>query len=182
MRTHSLGWLLWTALVIVPALVRAQAESPPLRVFPAFRGTWVLETGAGTGLITGLPVARSLTIATTPTEISLVKDSGIPEVYRLDGTETKIRDPRTGAEMNRRYSFVLVAGALALTSKLTRGDNRQAFTTVITDAYSVAGDVLTVERQLSVLVQPPGVLRTLEDSGNNRQTIVYRRSTQALAR
>jgi len=55
-------------------------------------------------------------------------------------------------------------------------------TTRTTDAYSVAGDVLTVERQLSVLVQPAGNLAILEDPRNNRQTIIYRRNRQALAR
>jgi hypothetical protein len=34
---------------------------------------------------------------------------------------------------------------------------RGAFTNIITDAYSTAGDVLTVERQLSVLAQPPAI-------------------------
>ena len=75
------------------------------------------------------------------------------------------------AVLARRYSFTLVAGMLALTSRLTRG----AFTNIITDAYASAGDVLTVERQLSVLAQPPGNLVTLEDDKNNRQTLVYRR-------
>jgi hypothetical protein len=35
---------------------------------------------------------------------------------------------------------------------------------------------LTVERQLSVLVEPPGNLATLAVPANNRQTIVYRRA------
>jgi hypothetical protein len=36
--------------------------------------------------------------------------------------------------------------------------------------------VLTVERQLSVLAQPPGNLVTLSEASNNRQTLVYRRA------
>ena len=182
MKNRSRGWLLRTALVMFPAVVWAQAESRPPREFPAFRGTWILDASAGSERIGGLPTAHTLTITTTPTEISLVKDSGIPEVYRLDGTETKIRDPRTGAEMDRRYSFVLVAEAVALTSKLIRHARGHAFTNIITDAYVVAGDQLSVERQLSVLMEPPGNLATLEDSDNNRQTLVYRRNTQAPAR
>jgi hypothetical protein len=63
-----------------------------------------------------------------------------------------------------------------LTSRRTRTRDGRAFTNIITDAYTVSGDVLTVERQLSVLIQPPGNLATLEDPNNNRQTIGYRRS------
>jgi len=78
---------------------------------------------------------------------------------------------------NRRYArpaiqLSLVAGMLALTSKRTRG----SLTNIITDAYAVRGEVLTVERQLSVLMQPPGSLMTLSDERNNRQTLVYRRT------
>ncbi|HEY3043144.1 MAG TPA: hypothetical protein VGJ39_03915 [Vicinamibacterales bacterium] len=131
-----------------------------------------MDEAAGTGRIVGLPVARTLIIATTPVEISLVKDAKDPEVYRVDGTETTLKDPRTGAVLDRRYRFTLVADMLALTSRLTRG----TFTNIITDAYKVAGDVLTVERQLSVLSQPPGNLVTLSDPRNNRQTLVYRRN------
>ncbi len=153
----------------------ASAQQPP-REFAEYRGTWVLDETAGAGRIAGLRVARTLVIVTTPTEISVTKDSGFPEIYRTDGRESKIRDPRTGVEIEHRYSFTLVADMLALTSRLTRQDNgRPALTEIVTDAYRVAGDTLTVERQLSQLVEPPGHLTTFAVPTNNRQTIVYRR-------
>ena len=62
-----------------------QAEGRPPREFAAFRGTWVLDESAGRGQIGGLPLARTLMIATTPTDISLVKDALAAEAYRLDG-------------------------------------------------------------------------------------------------
>ena len=86
-------WLprLLAILVSWPALVCAQvALAPPVdasqlppqaigprpsREFPEFRGTWVLDESAGKGRIVGLPLARKLVIATTPTELSLVKDA-----------------------------------------------------------------------------------------------------------
>lgn len=114
--------------------------------------------------------------------------SAAAEIYRLDGSETQLRDLHTGASLDRTHRFTLVAGALALTHTSTRteaGGPRQSnrrLTTIITDAYSVAGDVLTVERQHSVLLEPPGHLVTLMNPGNNRQTIVYRRATQTNAR
>jgi hypothetical protein len=168
----------WLFVLLLPVLlVSARAQTRPAREFPEFRGTWVLDERAGAGHITGLPVVRTIEITTTPTEISLKKDSGEPEVYRFDGTETKT-DRRTGAVLDQGYSFTLVAGTLALTSKrIRRNQSGQTYTNIITDAYSVSDDVLTVERQLSVLIQPPGTLATLEDPNNNRQTLVYRRKT-----
>ena len=186
MNSRRLARFLWAALVVFPTSAWAQAESRPPREFPAFRGTWVLDESAGRGHIAGLPVARTLTITTTPTDISLVKDSANAEVYRLDGTETKLGDGRS-------TSFALVAESLALTTRRYREDRGYGFTNVITDASSVSGDVLTIERQLSVVVQPlvledgrarpgPGRLATLETPDNNRQTFVYRRNTQVPGR
>ena len=179
-RFRRLQWLLCGALVILSVPVLAQGDVQPPREFPEFRGTWIRDDTAGSGRIGGLTVARTLVIATTPTEISVAKDAGIPEIYRFDGTETQIRDPRTGAPLDRRYSFLLVADMLALTTRWTRppslGDIRNATTIeIITDACRVNGDVLTVERQLSVVRQPPGSIATMQNPGNNRQTIVYRR-------
>jgi hypothetical protein len=94
------------------------------------------------------------------------------EFTELRGTWILDESARTGATLDRRFSFSLVAGMLALTSKRTRG----SLTNIITDAYAVRGEVLTVERQLSVLMQPPGSLMTLSDERNNRQTLVYRRT------
>lgn len=154
----------------------AQAEVAPPREFPEFRGTWVLDESAGRGHIVGLPLARTLRIATTPSELTLTKDSG-DDVYRLDGTEVTVGDT-----VKR---VTLVAGALAVTTRRTRRQRGYAFTNIITDAYSVNGDVLTVERQLAVAVEPdpapgsgiqsPGHLVELSEPRNNRQTIVYRR-------
>ena len=186
MNSGSLARFLGAALVVFPTLAWAQAEVRPPREFQAFRGTWVLDESAVSGHIAGLPRTRTLTINTTATDISLVKDSSPAEVYRLDGTETTLSD-------GRRNSFALMAEALELTTRRYREDRGYAFTNVITDAYSVSGDVLTIERQLSVVVQPlawedgrartgPGRLATLEDPNNNRQTFVYRRNTQSPGR
>jgi hypothetical protein len=155
--------------------VFAQAEIAPVREFKEFRGTWVIDEGAGRGHISGLPVASTLTIATTMTELTLTTDRG-QDTYRLDGEDMSLGDTST--------RVTLVAGALAVTTRRTRHQRGYAFTNIITDAYSVNGDVLTVERQLAVAVQAdpdnagvqsPGHLVELSDPKNNRQTIVYRR-------
>jgi hypothetical protein len=126
----------------------AQAESAPPREFSEFRGTWVLDESAGRGHIGGLPLAHTLTITTTPEALTLTKDGG-DDVYRLDGAEVTLGDT-----VKR---VTLVAEALAVTTRRTRHQRGYAFTNIITDAYAVSGDVLTVERQLAVAVQPePG--------------------------
>ena len=165
----------------------AHAQQPP-RLFEEFRGAWALDGAAGRGRIAGLPAARTLVIATSATEISVAKDGAAPEVYRVDGREAPLVDPRTGAELQRSSRFTLVAGGLALTSIVKRPGNGGPapsppfrLTNIVTDAYSVQGDTLTVERQLSVLREPPGELVTLADSRNNRQTIVYRRVPEPAA-
>ena len=170
------------AVLAGTALLSAQAGRP-VRTFPQFVGTWVLDEAASTGRLEIAPrIARSLTIATTPETITVAKrlrlhpldrvtDSPPPEVYRLDGTETSARDERTGVALERRYRFTLVADMLALTIKETRGG---AFT-LVTDAYSVEGDVLTLHRQLSSVTAEGRILVMQEPANNFRHTFVYRR-------
>jgi hypothetical protein len=170
--------LMVLCLVPISTLAVAQVEpSAPLpvrtpREFTELRGMWILDEAAGKGHIAGLPVAHTLSISTTPFEISLAKDDRDVEIYKFDGSESAVTDAGTGAVLNIKHRLTLVAGTLALTSARTRGQ----FTNIITDAYAASGDTLTVERQLSVLAQPPGSLVTLSDERNNRQTLVYRRS------
>jgi hypothetical protein len=169
------------AFVLVPVALLAQAEVRPAREFTSFRGTWTIDESAGRGHIGGLPIARTLRIATSAEELRLTKDGGDTEIYRLDGSELET--------YGTARSVVLVADTLAVSTRRTRRQRGYAFTNVITDAYAVSGDVLTVERQLSVVVAPltlregrvtdeagAGHLAELENPTNNRQTIVYRRS------
>ena len=172
MRYIFVGRVLFTiATVLISASTYGQARGTA-REFKELRGTWVLDESAGAGHIAGLTVAHTLSISTTPFEISVVKDGNDPEIYSLDGREVPVKDVRTGAVLDKRYSFTLVAGMVALTARTTRGN----FTNIITDAYAASDDVLTVERQLSVLAQPAGNLVTLSDERNSRQTIIYHRT------
>jgi hypothetical protein len=160
--------VLAAALVVCPAVLSAQL---PPRDFGEFAGPWVLDEGAGRGrLAWGLPLVRTLTIATAPTQVTVRKDGGPAEIYRVDGSETALGD-------GRRASLALVSEALALTTKRTRTREGQSRTNIITDAYAVAGDVLTIERRASILWEPPGTLTFLgKDPQNSRQTLVYRRA------
>ena len=126
----------------------------------------------------GLDVARTLVIASTPTEITVAKDGDLPAAYKFDGSESRVKDPRTGVEFIPRYSFALVAEALALTAKreLSADADGRVRTEIVTEAYSLRDfNTLVVERQLSTLMQPPGSLMTLARLRNNKTTFVYRR-------
>jgi hypothetical protein len=165
-----------------------------VRTFPEFVGTWTLDRDASTGrMMPATPV--QLSIAITPTAITVTKvldlpppgregkrlatNNPAPEMYRLDGAPTIVER----GQYEYSYTFLLVADALALTEKTSnwvrRGDplmtNRNAFT-MITDAYSVSGDILTVHRQLTS-VNGDGQILTMQQPANGaRQTYVYRRA------
>lgn len=165
------------SLVAFSALARAQAERP-VRTFPEFVGTWVLDEAASTGPLVITPrIPSRMTITTTPSAMTVAKrlrldprdkisDTPAPEVYSFDGSETAVG--------RHEYSFRLVADALALTEKLMSSDGGFTLTT---DALSVNGDMLTVHRQLSS-VTPDGRIRVMQVPANNfRHTYVYRRET-----
>jgi hypothetical protein len=178
MRRSAFLILSFAILVVAPA--PALQNERPVRTFPAFVGTWVLDESASTGPLVITPrIPSRMTIATTPSAITIAKrlrldprdkisDTPEPEVYRFDGTETTV---------NRySYSFRLVADALALTEKLVSVNGTGSFT-LTTDAFSVTGDVLTVHRQLSS-VTPDGHLLLMQVPVNNfRHTYIYRRET-----
>ena len=189
--------LISLAVVALPILSWSQANDQPRppRTFPEFAGAWQLDEAASTGrLKMAPPVPRTLAIATSPEAITVTKvfrfdpelpgregkrtstETPPPEVYRFDGTDTVVPDDRLRIE--HRYSFLLVADALALTVKnvVTNGPGN---TTLVTDAYSVNGDVLTLHRQLSTILLPAGHIATMQEPANNfRQTYVYRRAAK----
>lgn len=178
------------ALVFVAWSAAAAQDSDRPREFPEFRATWMLDEKATEGLRalinrvgetilyepTGMTAARTLVIATTPTEISVTKDGAAPpEVYRFDGREWHVRDPRTDAPLDTRYRFTLVGDTLALTATLPD----QGVARIITDAYSLKEwDVLVVQRTLSYAAEE-GHLRTLAGQRNYPQTLIYRRQPPA---
>jgi hypothetical protein len=181
--------LLCAAIVMWPSLSLAQSDRP-MRTFPEFAGTWVLDEAASTGRLAIAPrIPLRMTIATTPETIIVAKRPRLapadrvsvtpsPEVYRLDGSETRLVDG--GVTLDISHRFTLVADMLALTVKESRDGWGNGYT-AFTDAYSVSGDVLTLHRQL-ISVTAAGQIRVMQDPPNNfRHTYIYRRETQAAA-
>src|SRR5262245_48179297 len=170
--SRSFAPLLFAALLALPAAASAQAQVRPPMLFPEFVGTWVIDEGASSR-IPGDPAERILVIDITPdgiraggNPISLLK-------YSFDGKDI---DMGNGWKLR----FTLVGKALALTRAHTRGSS----TSIITDAISVSGDVLTVDRQQYIVVSPvtgPAYISTPEGGSLDvlRKTFVYHRTTPA---
>ena len=184
-RRLRVAGVLFAILLAATSSAGAQAGRA-MRTFPQFVGTWTLDEAASTRRLLMTPrVAHQLTLETTPETITVTKRLRLgpndgapatppPEVYRLDGTETRLTDTRTGAVLDVSYRFTLVADMLALTFKQGRTGWTNGFT-LVTDAYAVDGDVLTVHRQL-VSVAPGGTIYTMQEPTNNsRHTFIYRR-------
>lgn len=179
-------WLSLWVLVVLGAGPFAQ-DGPPVRRFEAFVGTWTLDEGASSGRLIMAPrVPVTLTIATTPTELTVTRrlrlrpddrlpDAPPPEVYRLDGSETWVTDRRTGATLDRSLRFTLVADMLALTIREAPRSGGRAFTQV-TDALAVDGDTLTLHRQLTSMTDAGAILVMQDPANNTRHTFVYRRN------
>ena len=173
-------------LLLLGATASAQTEKP-VRLFPQFVGTWTLDEAASSGRLTMAPrIPLTLTIATTPTELTVTRRLRLapadrasatppPEVYRLDGTETWMKDDRTGVLLDVSLRFTLVADMLALTTRNAPRTGGRAFTQV-TDALAVEGDVLTLHRQLTSMTDAGAILVMQEPTNNFTHTFVYRRA------
>ena len=185
MRSRLVATLLTLGTLMPGAAARAQ-DQRPVRLFPQFVGTWVLDEAASTGRLTAAPrVPVTLTISTTATELTLarrlrlqpadrISETPPPEVYRLDGTETWTKDDRTGAVLDASLRFTLVADMLALTTRNAPRAGGRAFTQV-TDALELQGDVLLLHRQLTSMTDAGAILVMQEPTNNFKHTYVYRR-------
>jgi hypothetical protein len=161
------------------ALSSAVSAQRPRSEFAEYLGTWTLDESAGD--IRELRAPRILVIAATPTEITVTKDSGAPEVYRIDGTESTTRELRAGVPMEHRYSLLWVTGVAELTSKSRRDNGKPTQTHIVTDAYGVSGDALTVGRQRDLVtveqprIEAPRNLTAFTAPAKYIQTLIYRR-------
>ena len=145
---------------------------------------WTLDEKASTGRMTAAPGA-TVTFAITPTEITLTRTRKLPEqrsnppdetpirqLFRLDGSEAPVMEGRRSL----RGRFLLVSDALVFTTSETPPES--GFN-IVTDAYSVDGDVLTARRQL-VAVRAPGYIATMQEPSNRHpHMFIYRRAPAA---
>lgn len=148
------------AIMCIVALAQAQ-------VSPGLAGNWTLAQndaggrGGRGGGIPGVPLATEMRIKTSPTEVTIDTNTGSAQaiqtaVYRLDGSETNVPGPlgwTNVAKASTKNSTLVVSTVRSL-----EGPNGPVGAEIV-DVYSVAGDVLTLERT----------------QGRNKQKLVYNR-------
>jgi hypothetical protein len=117
-------------------------------------GTWKLATpadgreGRGAGGVPGFPLATTLVIKVSPTEVVVDSDTGSARsiqtsTYKLDGSSTDVPGP-LGWETSAKAA--IDAGRLVVTIRRSIQGPNGPIGVNVTDAYSVDGNVLTIER------------------------------------
>jgi hypothetical protein len=159
LRTSSLAWAVaLTTLFVTPSFAQAPA---------VLAGTWKLATpaegreGRGGG-VPGFPLATTLVIRVSPTEVVVDSDTGSARsiqtsTYKLDGSSTNVPGP-LGWETSAKAA--IDGGKLVVTVRRSIQGPNGPIGVNVTDAYSVDGNVLTIERT----------------QGKNSQKLVYNKA------
>jgi hypothetical protein len=139
------AWVLsLTTLLVAPSSAQAPAS---------LAGTWKLATpadgreGRGSG-VPGFPLATTLVIKVSPTEVVVDSDTGSARsiqtfVYKLDGSSTNVPGP-LGWETSAKAA--IDGGRLVVTIRRSIEGPNGPVGVNVTDAYSVDGNVLTIDR------------------------------------
>jgi hypothetical protein len=141
-------------------------SAPHLPAQAALAGAWTLDQPAGRGGgrgggVPGFPLATTLAIKVSPTEVVVDSNTGSAQsiqtsVYKLDGSETKVPGP-LGWTTTAKAAMDGDALKVSIHRSID-GPNGPVGATV-TEVYRVDGSVLTIERTL----------------GNTTQKLVYRK-------
>jgi hypothetical protein len=125
----------------------------------ALAGVWILDEsgaaaggrgggGRGGGGVPGFPLATQLVVKVSPTEVTVDSDTGSARsiqtsVYKLDGSVTDVPGP-LGWHTTAKATWD--AGRLVVTVTRTIDGPNGPVGVNVTDVYSVADNVLTIER------------------------------------
>jgi hypothetical protein len=145
-----------TCIQFSPAFVLTMvfATSSYAQAPASLAGTWKLATptegreGRGGGGVPGFPLATTLVIKVSPTEVTVDSDTGSARsiqtsIYKLDGSSTNVPGP-LGWETSARAA--MDSGKLVVTIRRSIEGPNGPVGVDVTDAYSVEGNVLTIER------------------------------------
>jgi hypothetical protein len=141
------------ALTVLAGVVSAQSNAN-------LAGTWTIDraatpTGRGAGGIYGIPLANTMVIKLSPTEVTIDADTGSGQsmqtfVYKLDGSTNTV----PGAlGWDTRAQAAWDAGTLVIMTKRSMQGPTGTMGVEVKDVYSVAGDVLTIDRSLGRATQ-----------------------------
>src|SRR5262245_23803841 len=121
-------------------------------------GTWTLATpaegggrgdgGGRGGGVPGFPLATTLAIKVSPSEVAVDADTGSARaiqtsIYKLDGSITAVPGP-LGWETSAKAA--VTDGRLVVTIRRSIDGPNGPIGVNVTDAYTVEGTVLTIER------------------------------------
>jgi hypothetical protein len=138
----------WTSTLAVLLATCLSAQAPA-----TLDGTWKLATpsearGRGDGGVPGFPLATTLVIKVSATEVTVDSDTGSARtiqtsVYKLDGSATNVPGP-LGWETTAKAA--VDGSRLVVTVRRSIVGPNGPIGVNVTDAYSVDGNVLTIER------------------------------------
>jgi hypothetical protein len=145
---HRESIVVVTTVFVMIALTRVMAQTPS-----GLTGTWVLDTtaggrGGGRGNFAGYATATRLVIKESPAEVVVQTNTGtegkmVAAVYKLDGSENPVPGP---LGWDTKASARWKEGTLVVTVKRSIQGPDGPLNFEIQDVYSLAGNVLTLER------------------------------------
>ena len=141
--------LAWAVALTMLSVTLSFAQAPA-----SLAGTWKLATpaegreGRGGGGVPGFPLATTLVIKVSPAEVVIDSDTGSARsiqtsTYKLDGSSTDVPGP-LGWETSAKAA--IDGGRLVVTIRRSIQGPNGPIGVNLTDAYSVDGNVLTIER------------------------------------
>jgi hypothetical protein len=141
------------AIVACAAALGAQAGSD-------LAGTWTIERGAapagrGAGGIAGIPIANTIIIKLSPSDVTMETDTGSGQsmqsfVYKLDGSS----NPVPGAlGWETKATAAWQGTSLVVMTRRSMTGPTGPMGVDVKDVYSVAGDILTIDRSMGRVTQ-----------------------------
>jgi len=151
MKHFRLGTI--AAIVACSAAIAAQASSD-------LAGTWTIERGAapggrGAGGIAGIPIANTIIIKLSPSDVTMETDTGSGQsmqsfVYKLDGSS----NPVPGAlGWETKATAAWQGASLVVMTRRSMTGPTGPMGVDVKDIYSVVGDILTIDRSMGRVTQ-----------------------------
>jgi len=123
-------------------------------------GTWTLDrgatpTGRGAGGINGIPLAGTMIIKLSPADVTVEADTGSGQtmqsfVYKLDGSTNPVPGS-LGWDTKAKAAWE--GDTLVVMTQRSMQGPTGTMGVEVKDVYSVAGDVLTIDRSLGRATQ-----------------------------
>lgn len=126
-------------------------------------GTWTIDraatpgggAGRGAGAIAGIPIATTINIKISPSDVAVESDTGSGQtmqtaVYKLDGSSNAVPGP-LGWETTARAAWE--SGSLVVMTRRAMTGPTGPMSVDVKDVFSVAGNVLTIDRSMGRATQ-----------------------------